>query len=414
MDLRLTDEENAFRAEVRAFIDAALPSALRRKMNEGRALTKHEIVSWQRVLNEKGWATPSWPKAYGGPGWSVVQRWIFLDELHQAPAPEPLSFNVNMIGPVLFTFGTEVQKQRFLPRIANLDDWWCQGFSEPGAGSDLASLKTSAKRDGDHYVVNGQKTWQGMAQHADWMFTLVRTDLTEPLSRSAPAPEGLDRLGAAQRRSVKPQAGITMLLIDMKTPGVTVRPIITIDGRHEVNEVFLDNVRVPLGCRVGEENKGWDITKFLLGNERTSIARIGMSKHLIRRAKTVAAHTEDGDVPLADRSRFREQAAALEIELKALEITQMRMLDAMRERSDRPDPRSSILKVKGTEVRQAASELLLRTAGPMAALCADEFDESADIATTFAPIYFTLRAASIYGGSNEVQKNILAKAVLGL
>ncbi len=391
MDLRFTDGENAFRAEVRAFIDGALPPALRRKVFEGRALTKHEIVSWQRVLNEKGWATPSWPKEHGGPGWSVVQRWIFLDELHQAPAPEPLSFNVNMIGPVIFTFGTPAQKQRFLPRIANLDDWWCQGFSEPGAGSDLASLKTSAKRDGDHYIVNGQKTWQGMAQHADWMFTLVRTD-----------------------PSAKPQAGITMLLIDMKTPGVTVRPIITIDGRHEVNEVFLDNVRVPLECRVGDENKGWDITKFLLGNERTGIARIGMSKHLIRRAKSLAALTDDGDASLADRVRFREQAAALEIELKALEITQMRMLDAMKEHSDKPDARSSILKIKGTELRQAASELLLRTAGPMAALGADEFDDSADVATTFAPIYFTLRAASIYGGSNEVQKNILAKAVFGL
>ena len=391
MDLRFTDEENAVRAEVRAFIHGALPAVVHRKMLEGRALTKQEIVAWQRVLNEKGWATPSWPKAYGGPGWSVVQRWIFLDELHQAPAPEPLSFNVNMIGPVIFTFGTEAQKGRFLPRIANLDDWWCQGFSEPGAGSDLASLKTSAKRDGDHYIVNGQKTWQGMAQHADWMFTLVRTD-----------------------PSVKPQAGITMLLIDMKTPGVTVRPIITIDGRHEVNEVFLDNVRVPLDCRVGDENKGWDITKFLLGNERTGIARIGMSKHLIRRAKTIAAHTQDADAQLADKARFREQAAALEIELKALEITQMRILDAMKEHSDKPDARSSILKIKGTELRQAASELLLRTAGPMAALSADEFDDTADVATTFAPIYFTLRAASIYGGSNEVQKNILAKTVLGL
>ena len=395
MDLRFTDEENAFRAEVRAFIDGALPAALRRKMSEGRSLAKHEIVSWQRVLNEKGWATPGWPKACGGPGWSAVQRYIFLDELHQAPAPEPLSFNVNMIGPVICAFGTDAQKRRFLPRIANLDDWWCQGFSEPGAGSDLASLKTAARlvkdAGGDHYIVNGQKTWQGMAHHADWMFTLVRTD-----------------------PSSKPQAGITMLLIDMRTPGVTVRPIVTIDGRHEVNEVFLDNVRVPLECRVGDENKGWGITKFLLGNERTGIARIGMSKHLIRRAKTLAARTDDGDASLAGKARFREQAAALEIELKALEITQMRLLDAMKEHSEKPDPRASILKVKGTEVRQAASELLLRTAGPMAALCADEYDDTADVAATFAPIYFTLRAASIYGGSNEVQKNILAKAVLGL
>ena len=388
MDLRFSDEENDFRAEVRAFIRGALPAAVHRKMVEGRSLAKDEIVQWQRTLNTRGWATPGWPREHGGPGWSAVQRYIFLDELHQAPAPEPLSFNVSMIGPVLFTFGTPAQKARFLARAANLDDWWCQGFSEPGAGSDLASLKTSARRDGEHYIVNGQKTWQGMGHHADWMFTLVRTD---------PA--------------VKPQAGITMLLIDMKSPGVTVRPIITIDGRHEVNEVFLDEVRVPLNCRVGDENKGWDITKFLLGNERTGIARIGMSKQLLRRAKTLAAQGADDEAAL---TRLREKAALIEIELKALEITQMRLLDAMREHAARPDARSSILKVKGTELRQAAAEVLLQAAGPAAARCAEEFDDTADAAATIASNAFTLRAASIYGGSNEIQKNILAKTVLGL
>jgi alkylation response protein AidB-like acyl-CoA dehydrogenase len=383
MDLRLTEDELMLRAEVREFIRARLPDAVRRKMVEGRALRKDEIVQWQRMLNRKGWATPSWPREHGGPGWSAVQRWIFLDELHQAPAPEPLSFNVNMIGPVLVTFGTEAQRRRFLPRIANLDDWWCQGFSEPGAGSDLAALKTAARRDGDHYVVDGQKTWQGMGHHADWMFTLVRTDAT-----------------------VKPQAGITMLLIDMRSPGVTVRPIVTIDGRHEVNEVFLDGVRVPVDCRVGEENKGWDITKFLLGNERTGIARIGMSKHLVRRAKGLV-------VP--DDTRLRERAALIEIGLKALEITQMRVLAAAGEHAARPDPRSSILKLQGSELRQAASELLLQAAGPAAAECAEhEFDEAAGWATAVAPLYFNLRAASIYGGSSEVQKNILAKQVLKL
>jgi alkylation response protein AidB-like acyl-CoA dehydrogenase len=391
MDLRPSAEENAFRAEVRAFIDAELSAALRRKLAEGRALAKHEIVQWQRTLNERGWATPSWPREHGGPDWNAVQRWIFLDELHQAPAPEPLSFNVNMIGPVLFTFGSDAQKRRFLPRIANLDDWWCQGFSEPGAGSDLAALKTSARRDGDHYVVNGQKAWQGMAQYADWMFTLVRTDAT-----------------------AKPQAGITMLLIDMNSPGVSVRPILTIDGRHEVNEVFLDDVRVPLERRVGAENQGWDITKFLLGNERSGIARIGMAKQILRRAKTLAATIEDDAGVLADSVRFREQAALIEIELKALEITQMRVLDAMKARATRPDARTSILKVKGTELRQAASELLLQAAGPEAARWADELDDTADAGTTIASNYFTLRAASIYGGSNEIQKNILAKAELGL
>src|SRR4051812_27332015 len=213
MDLRPSDAETAFRAEVRAFIDGALPPDVRRHLRGGRALHKEDIVAWQRTLAERGWATPSWPREHGGPGWNVVERYLFLDELHQAPAPEPLSFNVNMIGPVLIAFGTPEQQRRFLPRIANLDDWWAQGFSEPGAGSDLAALKTRAVRDGDDYVVSGQKIWQGMAQHADWMFTLVRTDQMEPPSRCAPAPEGLDRLGAAQRRSVKPQAGISMLLI---------------------------------------------------------------------------------------------------------------------------------------------------------------------------------------------------------
>jgi alkylation response protein AidB-like acyl-CoA dehydrogenase len=403
VNLRFTDGENALRAEVRAFIREHLPPTVHRKMIEGRSLAKEEIVAWQRTLNRRGWATPSWPREYGGPGWNAVQRFIFLDELHQAPAPEPLSFNVNMIGPVLFTFGTEAQKRRFLPRIANLDDWWCQGFSEPGAGSDLASLKTAARlvksSAGDHYVVSGQKTWQGMGHWADWMFTLVRTD-----------------------SQARPQAGITMLLIDMKSPGVTVRPIQTIDGRHEVNEVFLDDVRVPLDCRVGEENRGWDYTKFLLGNERTGIARLGMTKHLIRRAKTLAEQIDDCGRPLAESERFREQAAEIEIELKALEITQLRMLDSLKQESERPDPRSSILKVKGTELRQAAAELLLQVAGPLAAPCAGEFDElrgddapaGVDWATTIAPIHFGLRAASIYGGSNEIQKNVLAKAMLGL
>jgi alkylation response protein AidB-like acyl-CoA dehydrogenase len=391
MDLRYSEADHAFRAEVRAFIDTHLDAGVRRKLAEHRSLSKDEIVAWQRTLNTRRWATPSWPVEHGGPGWSAVQRYLFLDELHQAPAPEPLSFNVNMIGPVLIAFGTTEQQRRFLPRIANLDDWWAQGFSEPGAGSDLAALKTRAVREGDEYVVSGQKIWQGMAQHADWMFTLVRTDT-----------------------SVKPQAGISMLLIDMRSPGVTVRPIITLDGRHEVNEVFLDAVRVPVSLRVGEENRGWDITKFLLGHERTGIARIGMTKRLIARAKSLAAEVRGEHGALADEPRFREQAAAIEIELKALEITQLRLLDAMRQGGHGPDARASILKVKGTELRQAASELLWRAAGTRAWRAAEEFDEEAHADTTLAATYFNLRAASIYGGSNEVQKNILAKTVLGL
>lgn len=399
MDLRFTEEEEAFRREVRGFIQASLPGAIHRKMLEHRSLAKEEVVQWQRILNARGWATPSWPKEWGGPGWNAVQRYIFLDELHQFPAPEPLSFNVSMIGPVIGTFGSAEQKARLLPRIANLDDWWCQGFSEPGAGSDLAALSTSAVRDGEHYLVNGTKMWQGMGHRADWMFALVRTD-----------------------PSAKKQAGISFLLIDMKSPGLTVQPIITIDGRHEVNSVFLDNVRVPVANLVHLENRGWDVAKFLLGNERTGIARIGMSKYLLRRARQIAAEVPAGDGTLAEDPVFRRRAAEIEVELKALEVTQMRVLAAMQEHSEKPDPRSSILKVKGVELRQAASELLLRAAGPLALPAEGEFDPPDPLdppartpwGSTIAPVYFVLRAASIYGGATEVQKNILAQAVLGL
>jgi alkylation response protein AidB-like acyl-CoA dehydrogenase len=383
MDLNFTSEETAFRAEVRAFLRAALRDDLRRKVEDGRALSKDEVVGWQRILNARGWATPSWPKEWGGPGWTPVQRHIFMDELHQAPAPEPLSFNVAMLGPVLIAFGTEAQKQRFLPNIFNGQAWWCQGYSEPGAGSDLASVTTRAVLDGDHYVVNGQKTWTSLAQFADWGFFLVRTD---PDAR-------------------KPQEGISFLLIDMKSPGVTVRPIITIDGGHEVNDVFLDNVRVPLDQRIGEENKGWTYAKYLLSNERTGIARIGMAKRLIARAKALAA-----DLSAAEAGRVLDKAAAIEAELKALEITQLRVLAA--QKPGVADPRSSILKIRGVELRQAASELLLKAAGPRAFAFAYEDEPEAPLEA--AANYFTLRAGSIYGGATEVQKNILATGVLGL
>lgn len=385
MDLNFTAQEQAFRMEVRAFIRENLDPETHRKMLDGRIPSKQEVVAWQRTLNTRGWATPSWPREAGGPGFSIVERYIFMDELHQAPAPEPVSFNVSMIGPVLLEFGTDDQKTRFLASTANNDIWWAQGFSEPGAGSDLASLRTAARREGDHYVVSGHKIWQGMAHHADWMFTLVRTDPDAP----------------------KKQMGISFLLIDLRLPGVTIRPIITLDGRHEVNEVFLDEVRVPQDCLVGEENRGWDVTKFLLSNERTGIARIGMTKHLLRRVKRLAA---DDPAVLA-------KAAALDAELKILEITQLRILDAQRGSSE-PDPRSSILKLKGVKLRQAASELLLEAAGIGALeVCSDEDpfgpDEDEWLGTIM-PNYAILRAASIYGGSSEVQKTILANAILGL
>jgi len=399
MDLRFTPEENAFRDEVRTFLRAALPESIRRKMIEGRRLAKEDLVGWQRILNAKGWAVPHWPVEWGGTNWSPVRQYIYREELQQAPAPDPLPFGVNMVGPVIIAFGSEAQKRRHLPRIANLDDWWCQGFSEPGAGSDLASLKTAARREGDHYVVNGQKTWTTLAQYADWMFCLARTD-----------------------QAAKKQDGISFLLIDMKTPGITVRPITTIDGGQEVNEVFFDYVRVPIDNRVGEENRGWDYAKFLLGNERSGIARVGVSKARVRRLREIAALERVGDKPLIEDERFRVKIAAIEVELKALEMTQLRVVAAER-RGNRPDPASSILKIKGSEIQQAISELLLEAIGPYAVAGEAPHEEDEgwneppvghDLATGLAPHYFNMRKVSIYGGSNEIQKNIIAKAILGL
>jgi len=382
MDLSFSPAECAFREEVRDFIAQRLAPDVRTKLEAFRPTSKDDLVTWQRTLNERGWAAPSWPKEWGGPGWSPVQRYIFLDELHQAPAPEPLSFNVAMLGPILIAFGTDEQKRRFLPRAANLDDWWCQGFSEPDAGSDLASLRTTAKRSGDHYVVNGQKMWQGMAQHADWMFTLVRTNPDAP----------------------KKQAGISFLLIDMKSPGVTVTPIRTIDGRHEVNSVFLDNVEVPIENLVGEENNGWTCAKHLLSNERSNIARIGLTKRIVRVAKTKAAELDRGA-----RRRTLERLAALEAEIQALEITQLRVLTAPS--TGGVDARPSILKLKGTELRQRAAEILTHILGPTVFEAVPE-DVDAFDGVDAAASHFTLRAASIYGGSSEVQKNIIAKSML--
>jgi len=404
MDLRFTPEENAFRTEVRAFMREKLPPAIRAKVVEGRHLAKDDLVSWQRILNAKGWAVPHWPKQWGGTGWGPVELYLFRDEMQQAQAPEPLPFGTSMVGPVIIAFGNETQKKRFLPRIANLDDWWCQGFSEPGAGSDLASLKTSAKRIDGHYVVNGQKTWTTLAQYADWIFCLVRTDSV-----------------------AKKQEGISFLLIDMKTPGITVRPIQTIDGGHEVNEVFFDDVKVPAENLIGQENKGWNYAKFLLGNERTGIARVGISKARIRRLKELAAIEQSGGKPLIADERFRAKIAAVEVELKALEMTQLRVVAAAAaERGgngDKPDPASSILKIKGSEIQQAITELLLEVVGPYALPDQIPHDESErwneppigpDWAGPLAPGYFNARKISIYGGSNEIQKNIIAKAILGL
>jgi len=399
MDLRYTDAEVAFRSAVRAFFATALPADIRRKSELGQRISKEEMLRWVRILHDKGWATPAWAPEWGGTGWDPVRQYIFKEELHMAPAPEPISFNMNMIGPTLIAFGTEEQKRHFLPRIARMDYWFCQGFSEPGAGSDLASLRTTAVRDGDHYVLDGQKLWTSTAHHADWCFVLARTD-----------------------PSARKQQGITYLLMDMKSPGITIRPIVTIDGHHETNEMFLDQVRVPVANRVGEENKGWDYAKYLLGHERSGIARVGVSKMRVRRAKQLATRVMQHGRPLIDDQRFRERVAEIEVELKALEITQMRLIaEITRQHDGKPDPKSSILKMKGSQLQQASAELLLEVAGYSAL----EFDpgfvsglcthtDGDDWALALAPNHYWARHVSIVGGSNEIQRNILAKTVLGL
>jgi pimeloyl-CoA dehydrogenase large subunit len=402
MDLRFSPEENAFRQELRDFFRTAIPEGIRTKVMEDRHLTKEDWVTAHKALHAKGLAVPHWPKEWGGADWTAVQHYIYIEELQFNGVPTPLPFNVSMCGPVIIAFGTEEQKKRFLPRMASLDDWWCQGFSEPGAGSDLAGLKAAAVRQGEHYIVNGQKTWTTLAQYADWIFCLVRTD---------PA--------------AKKQLGISFLLIDMRTPGITVRPIQTIDGGHEVNEVFFDDVKVPAENLVGQEHRGWDCAKFLLGNERTGIARVGYSKQRVQRIRALASRVMAGDRPLIEDERFREKLAAVEVELKALEITQMRILSEDRNRTDRtPNPMSSILKIKGSEIQQATTALALELAGPLALPYQPEHDDPAfgsneppldlEWAAPAAPSYFNYRKVSIYGGSNEIQRNILAKAVLGL
>src|SRR4051812_38263637 len=399
MNFRFSAEEVAFRKQVDAFFLRALPQDIRRKGENGQRYSAADLRRWQRILYEQGWAAPAWPAKWGGTSWSAAQLYLFKEALHLAPAPEPVSFNVNMIGPMLIAFGDESQKKRFLPKIASLEYWFCQGFSEPGAGSDLASLRTSAVRDGDHYVVNGQKLWTSTAHHADWCFLLARTD---------PA--------------AKKQQGITYLLMDMKSPGVTLRPIVTLDGHHETNEMFLDNVRVPVTNVVGEENKGWDCAKYLLGHERSGIARVGVSKMRVRRARQLAARVMNEGRPLIEDERFLEKVALIEIELKALEITQMRLISEIGKRDDKlPDPKSSILKIKGSQLQQAAAELLMEVGGYNAM----EFDadfvsglhndaDGDDWALTLAPNHYWARHVSIVGGSNEIQRNILAKTVLGL
>ena len=400
MNLDFTPEENAFRQEVRAFIQENYPQSLRAKQDSGQELDREDYLSWHKILAKKGWVAPSWPQEFGGTDWTPTQKYIWSEELARADALPVLPFGVNMLAPVIYTFGTQEQKEKFLPGIYNGDVWWCQGYSEPGAGSDLASLKTRAERvtgdDGkEYYIVNGQKTWTTLGQHADWGFFLVRTD-----------------------QAAKPQSGISFLLIDMKSPGITVRPIVTLEGGHEVNDVFLDNVKVPVENRIFHENQGWTCAKALLAHERSGIAGVARSKRAVEKLRKIA-QTELSDLggPLIEDAFFRRKVAEVEIDLKALEFTELRTL-AGESSGKGPGPESSILKIKGTEIAQRLNELTLEAVAHYGLPHLRDGGANSGIGPAYAAgtagVYFNNRKTSIYGGSNEIQRNIIAKMVLGL
>ena len=400
MQRSLSAEDAQFQQKMREFMTTEVPEDLRAKVIAGVELTKEETVRGQRILNAAGYAVPHWPVEWGGQDWTPRQMHIWQTEMQDAGVPGLLPFNVSMVGPVIATFGSQAQKERFLPPTANLDIWWCQGFSEPDAGSDLASLRTVAVRDGDEFVVNGQKTWTTLAQHADWIFCLVRTNPT-----------------------VKKQEGISFLLIDMTTPGIEVRPIQLLDGGHEVNEVFFTDVRVPAENLVGEENRGWDYAKFLLGNERSGIAPVGSLKRHLAQLKTYAAGISRAGAAgsVLDGPLVAARFAELEAELMALEVTVLRV--AGNSHDGKPDPASSILKIRATQLQQDVLELAVDLAGPMSLVWLIEDDAPGRIeedavipgwARRSTPTYLNFRKASIYGGSNEVQRQIIAGSVLGL
>ncbi len=398
MNLEYTPEEEAFRKEVRAFLKEKLPARLSDKVREGKRLTKQDMEEWHAILNEKGWLAPHWPEKYGGTDWSVMQKFIFETELAQAHAPRIVPFGLSMLAPVLIKYGSEEQRQHYLPRILDGTDWWCQGYSEPGAGSDLASLKCAAVREGDHYIVNGQKTWTTLGQHADWIFCLVRTD-----------------------SSGKKQEGISFLLIDMDTPGIEVRPIKLLDGDEEVNEVFFTDVKVPVENLVGEENKGWTYAKYLLTYERTNIAGIGASMAALEQLKHIARTTKKNGTLLIDDPLFAQRLARLEIDLENMKTTNLRVLDAAG-KGGAPVAESSMLKIRGTEIRQEIGGLMRRAAGryaqPFVAESMEEGYNGAPIGPEWTgPVssqYFNNRKLSIFGGSNEVQREIITKAILEL
>ena len=398
MNMNYTTEELAFRDEIRAFLDAKLPADIAAKVKGFRQLTKEDHQRWQKILSEQGWYATHWPEQYGGVSWTPVQKHIWDEESCRYGVPRSIPFGVNMVAPVIIKFGSEEQKQQYLPRILSGEDWWCQGYSEPGAGSDLASLKTRAVREGDHYIVNGQKTWTTLGQHANMIFCLVRTN-TE----------------------VKAQAGISFLLIDMNTPGITVRPIITLDGEHEVNEVFFEDVKVPAENLVGEEDQGWTYAKYLLTYERTGLAGIGLSKAALTHLKRLASRQLKNGKPLMQDSTFSQRIAQLEIDLMAAGISNLRIVASV-EGGGVPGAESSMLKVRGTEIRQAINDLARRAIGPYAIpFVEEEMDLAFDgeflsdpDAAPLAAHYFNNRKLSIFGGSNEIQKNIVSKMILGL
>ena len=396
MDLEYSNEELAFRDEVRSFVEQKLPADIRAKMDRGQPPAKDDFVRWQKILYERGWVAPNWPVEYGGTGWSPTQIYIFDNEMGAAGALPVMPFGLKMVAPVIYTFGTEEQKARFLPDILASNVWWCQGYSEPGSGSDLASLSTRAVRDGDHYVVNGIKAWTTLGQYADWIFCLVRTD-----------------------PNAKKQQGISFLLIDMKTPGVSVHPVITMEGDHEVNETHFEDVRVPVENRIGPEHQGWTCAKYLLTHERTNIANVGQLKRGLNRLRTAASAVKVGDGVLAEQPAFARRLTETEIAITALEFTSLRVLSQVA-RGGAPGAESSMLKVRGTELQQTLSELMLETSGYNAFPFTPEFGREAGPelrtgwATRAAASYFNLRKVTIYGGSSEIQKNIMVKAVLGI
>ena len=395
MDLNFSDQERAFQSEVQTFLADNLPDDIAAKVRLGDGLTKDMMDLWHSILNAKGWLATTWPKDFGGPGWTPVQKHIFEEECCRAYAPRIVPFGLNMLGPVLQKFGTAEQQESILPRILSGEDWWCQGYSEPGAGSDLASLKTRAIRDGDEYVINGQKTWTTLGQHANKIFCLVRT-----------SSEG------------KPQEGISFVLVDIDTPGIDMRPIRLIEGGHEVNEVFFTDVRVPVSNLVGEENKGWTIAKFLLSHERTGIAGVGFSMQALEEVKVLAHTIRRGEKRLIDDPLFAARLAKVEIDLEAMKITNLRML-FQAQKQGAPGPETSMLKIKGTVINQELRDLARRALGPLAAPFPGHITDGnilfgpADTAFNAAR-YFNNRKTSIFGGSNEIQRNILTKTMLEL